>query len=180
MYQISLGIKQLCSNCARVQIISTALQSLFFCPILRSCLHPCCCRCFFCCRPYCYWRPCSCLYPCPCWHPCSCKCFCCCWLFCCWRYCIMKVAAWGPCCCFFSAPMAEKSVGLFESLEGDLLHSQMPEKSSGPRNATFYIPQCRKILFPSSRGQTFMAWRHVKSLAFRNAKGLLARTRRVF
>ena len=34
----------------------------------------------------------------------------------------------------------------FWSLEGDLLHSQMPEKSSGPWNETFYIPPCHKSL----------------------------------
>jgi hypothetical protein len=51
---------------------------------------------------------------------------------------------------FFPAPMAEKSFGLFESLEGDLLHSQMPEKSYGSQNATFYIPQCQKILVPAA------------------------------
>jgi hypothetical protein len=31
---------------------------------------------------------------------------------------------------------------IFWSLEGDLMHSQMPEKSSGPWNETFYIPPC--------------------------------------
>jgi hypothetical protein len=35
---------------------------------------------------------------------------------------------------------------IFWSLEGDLLHSQMPEKSSGPWNETFYIPPCHKSL----------------------------------
>jgi hypothetical protein len=40
------------------------------------------------------------------------------------------------------------SSGLIGSQGGHLLHSQMLEKSSGPRNATFYIPQCRKILVP--------------------------------
>jgi hypothetical protein len=33
----------------------------------------------------------------------------------------------------------------FWSLEGDLLHSQMPEKSSGPWNETFYILQDIKV-----------------------------------
>jgi hypothetical protein len=36
-------------------------------------------------------------------------------------------------------------------LEGDLLYSQMLEKSSGPRNATFYILPYRKILVPEGR-----------------------------
>ncbi len=35
---------------------------------------------------------------------------------------------------------------IFWSLEGDLLHSQKPEKSSGPWNETFYIPPCHKSL----------------------------------
>jgi hypothetical protein len=52
---------------------------------------------------------------------------------------------------FFPAPMPEKSSGLFRSLEADLLHSQMPEKVSGPWNATFYIPPCQKILVPGAR-----------------------------
>ncbi len=39
----------------------------------------------------------------------------------------------------------------FWSLEGDLLHSQMPEKSSGPRNETFYIPPCHKSLASGGR-----------------------------
>ncbi len=34
----------------------------------------------------------------------------------------------------------------FGSLEGDLLHSQMPEMSSGPWNEPFYIPPCHKYL----------------------------------
>jgi hypothetical protein len=38
---------------------------------------------------------------------------------------------------FFPVPMPEKSSGLFGSLEGVLLHSQMPEESSSLRNATF-------------------------------------------
>jgi hypothetical protein len=36
----------------------------------------------------------------------------------------------------------------FRSLEGDLLHSQMPEKSSGSWYETFYIPPCHKGLVP--------------------------------
>jgi hypothetical protein len=39
----------------------------------------------------------------------------------------------------------------FWSLEGDLLHSQMPEKSSGPWNETFYIPPCHKSLASGGR-----------------------------
>ncbi len=54
----------------------------------------------------------------------------------------------------------------------DLLHPQMPGKSSGPWNATFYIPQCRKILVPWSHGPglppgarlLWHTWRHVKCL----------------
>ncbi len=91
------------------------------------------------------------LYPCSCWHPCSCQRFCCCWIFCCWRYCIWNVAADFLAGSFYPAPMPEKSSRLFRSLEADVLHSQMPEKSSGPRNATFYIPPCREILVPGAR-----------------------------
>jgi hypothetical protein len=36
----------------------------------------------------------------------------------------------------------------FGSLEGDFLHSHMPEKSSGPWNETFYTPPCHKSLAP--------------------------------
>ncbi len=54
---------------------------------------------------------------------------------------------------FFPVPMPEMSSGLFRSLEADLLHSQMPEKDSGPWNATFYIPPCQKILVPGARLQ---------------------------
>ena len=39
----------------------------------------------------------------------------------------------------------------FWSLEGDLLHSQMPGKSSGPWNETFYIPPCHKSLASGGR-----------------------------
>ncbi len=39
----------------------------------------------------------------------------------------------------------------FWSLEGDLLHSQMPEKSSGPWNETFYILPCHKSLATGGR-----------------------------
>jgi hypothetical protein len=86
---------------------------------------------------------------------------------------------------FFSAPMRKNSYGLFRSLERDLLHSQIPEKSSGPRNATFCIPQCRKIVVPGAR-PGLQAWKMSHSgdqktfPAFGNAKGLLAGTRRVF
>jgi hypothetical protein len=40
---------------------------------------------------------------------------------------------------------------IFGSLQGDLLHSQMPEKSSGPRNETFYMHPCHKSLAPGGR-----------------------------
>ncbi len=40
---------------------------------------------------------------------------------------------------------------LFRSLEADILHSQMPEKASGPWNAIFYIPPCQKMLVPGAR-----------------------------
>ncbi len=40
---------------------------------------------------------------------------------------------------------------LFRSLEADILHSQMPEKASGPWNATFFIPPCQKMLVPGAR-----------------------------
>jgi hypothetical protein len=39
----------------------------------------------------------------------------------------------------------------FGSLEGDFLHSHMPEKSSGPWNETFYIPPCHKSLASGGR-----------------------------
>jgi hypothetical protein len=39
----------------------------------------------------------------------------------------------------------------FGSLEGDLLYSHMPEKSSGPWNETFYIPPCHKSLASGGR-----------------------------
>ncbi len=39
----------------------------------------------------------------------------------------------------------------FWSLEGVLLHSQMPEKFSGPWNETFYIPPCHKSLASGGR-----------------------------
>ncbi len=39
----------------------------------------------------------------------------------------------------------------FWSLERDLLHSQMPEKSSDPWNETFYIPPCHKSLASGGR-----------------------------
>ncbi len=45
----------------------------------------------------------------------------------------------------------------FWSLEGDLLHSQMPEKSSGPWNETFYIPPCHKSLGGASGGRPCLA-----------------------
>ncbi len=85
------------------------------------------------------------LYPCYCWHPCSCQCFCCCWLCCCWRCCIMNVAAWCPCCCFFPAPLPEKSSELFRSLEGGFLHSPMLETSSGPGMPPFTFPHSGKF-----------------------------------
>jgi hypothetical protein len=46
---------------------------------------------------------------------------------------------------FFTFPHVRK---LFRSLEGDLLRSQMLEKSSCPWNETFYIPPCHKNLVP--------------------------------
>jgi hypothetical protein len=64
---------------------------------------------------------------------------------------------------FFPAAMPDKSSGLFKSLEADLLQSQMPDKSSSPRNATFYIPPGARPGVPPG-GQTFMAWRNVKCL----------------
>ncbi len=102
----------------------------------------------------------------------------------------MNVAAWCPCCCFFLAPMLEKSSRHFGSLEGDILHSQFPEKSSGPWNATFYIPPYWKMLVPGrvSQGLDFYGMEKCKMShsrdrktfpAFGNAKGLLPGTRRV-
>ncbi len=88
----------------------------------------------------------------------------------------------------FSLP--EKSSGLFGSLEGDLLHSQMPEKSSGPWKTTFYMPQYRKILVPGARPglppEARLLCHEAHSgdrkifPAFGNAKGPLPGTRRVF
>ncbi len=67
---------------------------------------------------------------------------------------------------FFPVPMPEKSSGLFRFLEGDLLHFQMPENSSVPRNATFYITPCQKILVPevSFHGPDFYDMENVKCL----------------
>jgi hypothetical protein len=48
-------------------------------------------------------------------------------------------------------PLDYQPNALLPDSEGDLLHSQMPEKSSGPWNATFYIPPCLKILVPEAR-----------------------------
>jgi hypothetical protein len=159
------------------------ITSICSCPCSCCCWHPCFCRCFlFVVGPTitgvhdlallhnvacihavvassAVVRPTvTCVY-----DPFSCKCFCCRWLFCCWRCCMMNIAAGSPCCCFFPAPIPEKSSGLFGFLEGDLLHSQMPGKFSGPQSGTFYIPGARPCR-SSSRGQTFMAWRHVKCL----------------
>jgi hypothetical protein len=49
---------------------------------------------------------------------------------------------------FFTFPHVRKRLG---SLERDFLHSQMPEKPSGPQNEIFYNPPCQKILVPGAR-----------------------------
>jgi hypothetical protein len=62
---------------------------------------------------------------------------------------------------------------LFGSLQGDLLHSQMPDKSSGPRNEKFYMPLCHnKSMAPGGRpglapgNRIFRHWGMLK-VAFR-------------
>ncbi len=119
-----------------------------------------------CCWFSCYWRPCSSPGLWCCWHPCYCKCFFCsrcsfcCWPNCYWRPCSFPVhalavlllvlllllellllsslhhdiAAWCTGCCFSYLAHAGK---VFQSLEGDPLHSHMSEKSFCPWSETF-------------------------------------------
>ena len=59
------------------------------------------------------------------------------------------------------------------SVERDLLHSPMPEKSSAPWRETFYIPPCQKSLpLPGARSFTF---RHARKV-FRSLEQDLLRS----
>jgi hypothetical protein len=51
----------------------------------------------------------------------------------------------------FSRPHAGKVFRTLQVSGRRPLHSQMPEKFSGPRKATFHILSCRKILVPVAR-----------------------------